>query len=188
MVIEKEMIPNIIDLESHVKILNLFPLIDKVDDVLIEDIEVRDKKLTFCKHNTDIVIKTSDGRRLSAHANFMEEYNAQQRPKSLVGFKYKVRGGYLKVTSKLENRWMYFGYYPDDHLTVREMMPTLVCESDINRRNDDYLRFLLSDEEIDAVCSRVKDRAEFLQFADADKKAAKPKRKVKSPKKTIAKS
>ena len=94
----------------------------------------------------------------------MEEYNSQQRPKSLVGFRYKVGNGYLRVTSKLDSRWMYFGYYPDDHLTVREMMPTLSCESNMCVKNHDYLRYLLSDEEIDTVCDCVKDRAEFLRY------------------------
>ena len=174
MVINKEMIPNIIDLESHVKVLNLFPLLDRVDDLLIEGINVGDKKFDFCKHNTDIIITSSDGRVLSAHANFMEEYNSQHRPKSFVGFKYKVGNGFLKVNSKLENRWMYFGYYDDDHLTVSEMMPTLHCESNVTRKNHDYLRYLLSDEELDAICSVVKRRSEFLKFADQDKKSSKP--------------
>lgn len=172
MVINKEMIPNIVDLESHVKVLNLFPLLDRVDDLLIEGIVVGDKKLDFCKHNTDIAITSSDGRALSAHANFMEEYNSQHRPKSLVGFKYKVDNGFLKVNSKLENRWMYFGYYDDDHLTVSEMMPTIKCETDVEKENLDYLRYLLSDEELDAVCSVVKERSEFLRFADQDKKGS----------------
>ena len=189
MVIEKEMIPNIVDLESHVKILNLFPLVDKVDDVLIEGIEVGDKKFDFFLHNTDIVIKSSDGRELSAHANFMEEYNKQQRPKSLVGFRYKVGNGYFRVTSKLENRWMYFGYYRDDNLTVKEMEPTIKCESNMCIKNHDYLRYLLSDEEIEAICRSVRDKAEFLRFADADKKnTPTPAKIVKTPKKHLANS
>ena len=168
MVIRKEMISNIVDLESHVRILNLFPLVDKVEDVLIEGIEVGDKKFDFCKHNTDIVIKSDDGRVVSANANFMEEWNSQHRPKSLVGFKYKVDDGFFKVTSKLDNRWMYFGYYPDDHLSVDEMMYNIKCETDTPK--DDYTSYFLTGDEIDGVCNHVLDRFQFIRFADSDKK------------------
>ncbi len=168
MVIEKDKINGIVDLESNVRVINLFPLFDNFSDLVIEGIKVGDKSFDFCKHYTDIVIKSDDGRVLSANANFMEEWNSQHRPKSLVGFKYKVDDGFLKVTSKLDNRWMYFGYYPDDHLTVDEMMPNIKCEVDTPK--DDYSSYLLTSDEIGGVCDHVLDRFKFIRFADSDKK------------------
>lgn len=168
MVIEKEKIKEYVDLEGHLRVINLFPLFDNFNNLVLENIEVGDRHFDFCKHYNDIVIKSDDGRVLSAHANFMEEYNDQHRPKSLVGFKYKVDDGYFKVTSKLDNRWMQFGYYPDDHIDEREMMQNISCETDALKT--DYSKYMLTSDEIGSVCKHILDQFQFIGLEDDDKK------------------
>lgn len=178
---KKKIVNRMINLDSHLKIINLYPLLNNKDSFLIEGIEVGEKKFDFCKKDTDVVIKCDDGRLFRSSVNFMELYNNEGRPLTEVTFGYDVPGGTIKFRSRLHNRYMTFGYYPDDVLDQAELLKHGYLE--VKRQNDehiDYKEYMLSGKEINAICTSVKNRAFFANCIDGNKRPEQPNRGVKT--------